>query len=112
MAEFEAKAAGQKGSEAWFAPRREPFWPTTQASGFAAGRNRAGYLDRLLERMNVNSCAAGYYESKPTFTANSPKVDITTAWSSAARIRLSAGPNLGRIHNHTASVFLCSAIFG
>jgi len=24
------------------------FSPTTQASGFAAGRNRAGYLDRLL----------------------------------------------------------------
>jgi hypothetical protein len=45
---FEAKAAGQKGSEAWFSPRRERFWPTTQASGFAAGRNRAGYLDRLL----------------------------------------------------------------
>jgi len=44
----EAKAAGQKGSEAWFSPRREHFWPTTQASGFAAGRNRAGYLDRLL----------------------------------------------------------------
>ncbi len=44
----EAKTAGQKGSEAWFAPRRERFWPTTQASGFAAGRNRAGYLDRLL----------------------------------------------------------------
>ncbi len=45
---FEAKAAGQKGSEAWFSPRRERFWPTTQASGFAAGRNRTGYLDRLL----------------------------------------------------------------
>ncbi|HUU16927.1 MAG TPA: hypothetical protein VMW72_07255 [Sedimentisphaerales bacterium] len=44
----EAKAAGQKGSEAWFSPRRERFWPITQASGFAAGRNRAGYLDRLL----------------------------------------------------------------
>jgi hypothetical protein len=45
---FEAKAAGQKCSEAWFSPRREHFWPTTQASGFAAGHNRAGYLDRLL----------------------------------------------------------------
>jgi len=45
---FEAKAAGQKCSEAWFSPRREHFWPTTQASGFAAGRNRAGYSDRLL----------------------------------------------------------------
>ncbi len=38
------------------------------------------------------------------------KVEITTAWSSVARIRLSAGPNLGRIHNLAASVFLCSAI--
>jgi len=45
---FEAKAAGQKCSEAWFSPRRERFWPTTQASGFAAGRNRTSYLDRLL----------------------------------------------------------------
>ena len=45
---FEAKAAGQKCSEAWFSPRREHFWPTTQASGFAAGRNRTGYLDKLL----------------------------------------------------------------
>ncbi len=45
---FEAKAAGQKCSEAWFSPRRERFWPTTQASSFAAGRNRAGYSDRLL----------------------------------------------------------------
>jgi len=44
---LEAKAAGQKCSEAWFSPRREHFWPTTQASGFAAGRNRAGYSDRL-----------------------------------------------------------------
>ena len=47
---FEAKAAGQKGSEALFTQRRERFWPTTQASGFAAGRNRAGYWDRLLIR--------------------------------------------------------------
>jgi len=45
---FEAKAAGQKCSEPWFSPRLERFWLTTQASGFAAGRNRAGYLDRLL----------------------------------------------------------------
>ena len=45
---FEAKAAGQKCSEAWFSPRREHFWPTTQASGFAAGRNRAGYWDKLF----------------------------------------------------------------
>ena len=33
---FEVKAAGQKGSEAWLSLRREHFWPTTQASGFAA----------------------------------------------------------------------------
>jgi len=66
----------------------------------------------ILEGMNVNFCAAGYYESKPTFAANNPNLDITAAWSSAARIRLSAGPNLGRIHNHAASVFLCLVIFG
>ena len=46
---FEAKAAGQKCSEALFTQRRERFWPTTQASGFAAGRNREGYWDRLLK---------------------------------------------------------------
>ncbi len=34
---FEAKAAGQKGSQAWFSSRREPFWLTTQASGFPWG---------------------------------------------------------------------------
>jgi len=34
---FEAKAAGQKCSEAWFSPRRERFWLTTQASGFPWG---------------------------------------------------------------------------
>ncbi|MHC4242892.1 MAG: hypothetical protein ACYS3N_04455 [Planctomycetota bacterium] len=44
---FEAKAAGQKGSEALFTQRRERFGPTTQASGFAAGRNRTGNSDRL-----------------------------------------------------------------
>ena len=70
-----------------------------------------------IKRMNVNFCAAGYYESKPTFAVrkgrlNNPNVDITTAWSSAARIRLLAGPNLGRIHSHAVSVFLCSVIFG
>ena len=43
----EAKTAGQKRSEAWFVPRPERFWPTTQASGFAASRNRLGYWDRL-----------------------------------------------------------------
>jgi hypothetical protein len=49
MAEFEAKAAGQKGSpEVVFLHVENIFSPTTQASGFAAGRNRAGYLDRLL----------------------------------------------------------------
>jgi len=48
---FEAKAAGQKCSEAWFSPRREHLWPTTQASNFAAGRNRTGYLDRLLKSL-------------------------------------------------------------
>ena len=59
---FEAKAAGQKrlaagrrASEAWFSPRRERFWPTTQASGFAAGRNRASYLDRLLTSLAKKS---------------------------------------------------------
>jgi hypothetical protein len=52
---FEAKAAGQKGSQAWFTPRRERFWPITQASGFAAGRNRAGYLDKLLRAPKLSS---------------------------------------------------------
>jgi len=33
----------------------------------------------ILERMNVNFCATGYYESKPTFAANNPNVEITTA---------------------------------
>ncbi|MHC4243785.1 MAG: hypothetical protein ACYSU4_15375, partial [Planctomycetota bacterium] len=36
-----------KGSEALFTQHRERFWPTTQASGFAAGRSRACYLDTL-----------------------------------------------------------------
>jgi hypothetical protein len=40
----------------------------------------------ILERMNVNFCATGYYESKPTFAANNPNVDITTAWTCGARI--------------------------
>jgi len=44
---FEAKAAGQKGSEAWSSHVENVFAPTTQASGFAAGRNREGYLDTL-----------------------------------------------------------------
>ena len=65
----------------------------------------------ILKAMFVNFCATGYYESKPTFAANNPNIDITTARSSAARIRLSADPNLGRIHSHAASVFLCSVIF-
>jgi len=30
------------------------FPPTTQASGFVAGRNRAGYLDRLLMSLSGN----------------------------------------------------------
>jgi hypothetical protein len=46
---FEAMAAGQKGSQAMFIQRRERFWPTTQALGLAAGRNRAGNLGRLYE---------------------------------------------------------------
>ena len=41
--------------------------------------------------MNVNFCAAGYYESKPTFAVrkgrpNDPKFEFTTAWSCGARI--------------------------
>ncbi len=59
---FEAKAAGQKCSPGVVFSTLTPldnvvsfisnwvedvFSPTTQASGFAAGRNRAGYLDRL-----------------------------------------------------------------
>ena len=52
---FEARAAGQKGSQAWFSSRRERFGPTTQASGFAAGRNRAGYSDRLYEHKGIRT---------------------------------------------------------
>jgi hypothetical protein len=38
----------------------------------------------ILERMNVNFCAAGYYESKPTFAVrkgrpNNPNAEINTA---------------------------------
>ena len=33
----------------------------------------------ILKRMNVNFCATGYYESKPTFAANNPNVEFTTA---------------------------------
>ncbi len=61
----------------------------------------------ILERMNVNFCAAGYYESKPTFAANNPNLEFTTAWSSAARISLSAGPNLGR-YTTTLLQFSCA----
>ena len=48
---FEAKAAGQKGSEACFLHVENIFGLTTQASGFTAGRNRAGYWGRLLIRL-------------------------------------------------------------
>ncbi len=49
-----------------------------------------------LRRNDVNFCATGYYESKPTFAVrkarpNNPNVDITTAWSSAARITTPGG---------------------
>ncbi|HUU17338.1 MAG TPA: hypothetical protein VMW72_09325 [Sedimentisphaerales bacterium] len=64
---FEAKAAGQKCSEAWFSPRRERFWPTTQASGFAAGRNRAGYLDRLLTSLAGKSGHTPAYTVRQLF---------------------------------------------
>ncbi len=37
-------------------------------------------------KMNVNFCTAGYYENKPTFAANNPNLDITTAFSCGARI--------------------------
>jgi len=45
----------------------------------------------ILKRMNVNFCAAGYYESKPTFPVrkgrpNNPNPEFATAWSSDARI--------------------------
>ncbi len=50
----EAKAAGQKGSEAWFCHVENVFAPTTQASGFAAGRNREGCLDMLFMQNKPN----------------------------------------------------------
>jgi len=45
---FEAKAAGQKGSEACFLYVDNVFVLTTQVSDFAAEQNRADYFDRLL----------------------------------------------------------------
>jgi len=51
---FEAKAAGQKGSEAWSSHVENVFAPTTQASGFAAGRNREGHLDTLIMQNKAN----------------------------------------------------------
>ncbi len=51
-----------------------------------AGQKNKPNSNPILKRMNVNFCAKGYYESKPTFAANNPKVEINTAWSSAARI--------------------------
>jgi hypothetical protein len=71
----------------------------------------------ILKGMNVNFCTTGYYESKPTFAANNPNLGITTAWSSAARIRLSAGPNLGRytttlLQFSCAQQFLANTIYG
>jgi len=64
----EAKTAGQKRSEAWFVPRPERFWPTTQASGFAASRNRLGYWDRLL--MLKNAFFASKSEARSTICQN------------------------------------------
>jgi len=61
----------------------------------------------ILERMNVNFCATKYYESKPTFAANNPNLEFTTTWSCGARIRLSAGPNLGR-YKTTLLQFSCA----
>ena len=40
----------------------------------------------ILERMNVNFCAAVHYESKPTLAANNPNLDFTTAFSCGMRI--------------------------
>ena len=44
---FEAKAAGQNPRRRSQSYVEDDFDPVTQASGFAAGRNRAGYSDRL-----------------------------------------------------------------
>ncbi len=59
-------------------------------SNWTLGENKPN-SNPILERMNVNFCAAGYYESKPTFAVckgrpNNPNLDFTTAWSSVARI--------------------------
>jgi hypothetical protein len=59
-------------------------------------------------QMNVNFFAKGYYESKPTFAANNPNLEITTAWSRGARIRLSAGLNLGRTQPRCFSFLVLS----
>ncbi len=48
----EAKAAGQKCSEAWLLHVENVFGRQRRHSGFAAGRNRAGYLDTLSNMQN------------------------------------------------------------
>ncbi len=75
-----------------------------------SGPKKQTQTNPILEAMFVNFCAAGYYESKPTFAANNPNIEFTTAWSSAARIRLSAGPNLGR-YTTTLLQFSCAQQF-
>ena len=57
-------------------------------SNWTIGKNKPNQTQSkpILERMNLNFCAAGSYESKTTFEANNPNVNITTAWSSDARI--------------------------
>ncbi len=49
-------------------------------------RSRMGRMGQFLQKaeMNINFYVAGYYESKPTFAANNPNVDITTAFSCGA----------------------------
>ncbi len=73
-----------------------------------SGPKKQTQSNPILEAMFVTFCAAGYYESKPAFAANNPNVDITTAWSCGARIRLSAGPNLGRTQPRCFSFLVLS----
>jgi len=59
-------------------------------SNWTLGENKPN-SNPISKRMNVNFCAKGYYESKPTFAVrkgrpNNPNVEITTAFSCGARI--------------------------
>ncbi len=53
----------------------------------------------ILEAMFVNFCAAGYYESKPTFAANNPN-DARLSGQSSWRAHSSHDKSKVRGYNH------------